>query len=80
MDLIYVKGRRMDRKKRQHEVFLVMIFWRNSLQKCVIHVIWQHYLEYLWDFFSICTVHISLSDRSDMKQLTVGGREMEELL
>lgn len=36
------------------------------------------YLEYLWDFFSICTVHVSLSDWPDMKQLTVGGRRMEE--
>ena len=32
------------------------------------------YLEYPWDFFGIRTVHISMSDRSDVKQLTVGGR------
>ena len=33
-----------------------------------------HYLEYPWDFFGIRTVHVSVSDRSDVKQLTVAGR------
>lgn len=38
-------------------------------------------LEYLWDFFGICTVNIGLSDRSDMKQLIdVQGHERVGLL
>lgn len=49
---------------------------KKSLQKTPVLL---YYLEYLWDFFGICTVNIGLSDRSDMKQLTVGGWEMEEL-
>lgn len=39
-----------------------------------------HYLEYPRNFFGISTIHISLSDRSDMKQLTAGRSEMEGVL
>lgn len=39
-----------------------------------------HYLEYPWNFSGICTVHISMSDRSDMKQLTVGGIQGEVII
>lgn len=39
--------------------------------QCFIHGTEEHYLEYPWDFSGVGTVHISLSDRSGMKQLTV---------
>lgn len=38
-----------------------------------------HYLENPWNFSDICTVHISLSYRPDMKQLTERVREMQKL-
>lgn len=38
------------------------------------------YLEYPWNFFGICAVHISVSDWSDMEQLTVGRRTEKRLV
>lgn len=32
------------------------------------------HLEYPWNFFGICSVHIGVSDWSDMKQFTAGGK------
>lgn len=34
----------------------------------------ERHLEYPWDFFGICSVHIGVGYWSDMKQFTVGGR------
>lgn len=42
-------------------------------ERTEIKVIERH-LEYPWYFFGICSVHIGVSDWSDMKQFTVGGR------
>lgn len=53
------------------EIVLAVCERRESGQK---EKVLAHYLEYPWNFFGICTVYISMSNRSDMKQLTVGGR------